>query len=76
MALDSLKKMESAWRTPSRIAQPGMDGEARPCRLHSPRTERMTEKIAVTPSAISVQTQKKTPLELAILPPTSPAPIM
>jgi hypothetical protein len=36
----------------------------------------MTEKIAVTPSAMSVQTQKKTPAELAILPPTSPAPIM
>ena len=28
------------------------------CRLHSPRTERMTEKVAVTPSARSVQTKK------------------
>jgi hypothetical protein len=36
----------------------------------------MPEKIAVTPSARSVQTQKKIPLELAILPPTSPAPLM
>ena len=34
------------------------------------------EKVEVTPSAMSVQTQKKTPLELAILPPTSPAPLM
>jgi hypothetical protein len=35
------------------------------CRLRSPRTERMREKTAVTPSAMSVQT-KKTPLDLAI----------
>ena len=34
------------------------------------------EKVEVTPSAMSVQTQKKTPPELAILPPTSPAPLM
>src|SRR5260370_6680247 len=39
-------------------------------RLHSPRAERMTEKSAVTPSAISVQTKKNAPLELAMLPPT------
>src|SRR2546423_882459 len=44
------------------------------CRLHSPRAARMTEKVEVAPSAIRVQTQKKTPLELAILPPTSPTP--
>jgi hypothetical protein len=37
-------------------------------RLQSPRTERMTEKSAVTPSVMSVQTQKKIPLEFAILP--------
>jgi hypothetical protein len=36
----------------------------------------MAEKSEVTPSVRSVQTQKKTPLELAIPPPTSPAPIM
>ncbi len=36
----------------------------------------MREKIAVTWSVIRVQTQKKIPLELAILPPTSPFPIM
>ena len=47
------------------------------CGLHSPRTERMTEKSAVTPSARSVQTKKKAPLELAMLPPTpTPFPIM
>src|SRR6516225_6546004 len=34
-------------------------------RLHSPRAERMREKIAVTPSARSVQTEKA-PLDLAI----------
>jgi hypothetical protein len=46
-------------------------------RLHSPRAERMTEKSAVTPSAISVQTKKKAPLDLAMLPPTpTPFPIM
>jgi hypothetical protein len=39
-------------------------------RLHSPRAEMMTEKSAVTPSAISVQTKKKAPLELAMLPPS------
>src|SRR5438445_13010236 len=44
------------------------------CRPHRPRAERMIEKVEVTPSAMSVQTQKKTPLELAMLPPTSPAP--
>jgi hypothetical protein len=33
----------------------------------------MTEKSGVTPSAMSVQTQKKTPLELTILPPTGPS---
>src|SRR6266581_4764305 len=32
------------------------------CRLHSPRTERMTEKSAVTPGARSVQMKKKPPL--------------
>jgi hypothetical protein len=31
-------------------------------RLHSPRAERMTEKSAVTPSAMRVQTKKKPPL--------------
>jgi len=36
-------------------------------RLHSPRTERMTEKSAVTPIARSVQTKKKCPLELPTL---------
>src|SRR5437667_9994768 len=35
-------------------------------RLHSPRAERMTEKSAVTPSAMSVQTKKKAPLDLAM----------
>src|SRR5712691_13275264 len=45
------------------------------CRLHSPRAERMTEKSAVTPSAMSVQTKKKAPLDLAKSPPT-PFPIM
>ena len=47
-------------------------------RLHSPRTERMTEKIAVTPIAMRVQTKKnspKSPLRLA-MPPTSPDPLM
>ena len=38
-------------------------------RVHSPRPERMTEKSAVTPSAMSAQTKKKAPLDLAILPP-------
>src|SRR5438094_5500997 len=45
-------------------------------RLHSPSAERMAENAPVTPSARSVQTQKKIPLELTILPPTSPAPLM
>ena len=36
-------------------------------RPHRPRAERMTEKAEVTPSAMSVQTQKKIPLEWAIL---------
>src|SRR5215469_13913201 len=46
-------------------------------RVHSPRAERMTEKSAVTPSAMSVQTKKKAPLDLAMLPPTpTPFPIM
>jgi hypothetical protein len=40
------------------------------CGLHSPRTKRMTQKSAVTPSARSVQTKKKAPLELAMLLPT------
>ena len=44
-------------------------------RLHSPRAARMTEKSPVTPIARSVQTQKNLPLELAILPPTIPAPL-
>jgi hypothetical protein len=35
----------------------------------------MTEKSAVTPSAISVQIKEKAPLDLAIVPPT-PAPFM
>jgi hypothetical protein len=39
-------------------------------RLHSPRTERMTEMSAVTPSAMIVQMNKKAPLDLAISPPT------
>jgi len=34
------------------------------------------ERVEVTPSATSVQTQKKIPLELAILLPTSPTPLM
>ena len=34
-------------------------------RLHSPRTKRMTEKSAVTQSAMIVQTKKKAPLDLA-----------
>src|SRR2546427_10262480 len=33
-------------------------------RLHSPRTERMTEKSAVTPSARSVQMKRKPPLRV------------
>jgi hypothetical protein len=45
------------------------------CRLHSARTERMTEKRAVTPSAMIVQMKKKAPLDLAMLPPT-PFPII
>src|SRR5437868_15535087 len=36
----------------------------RHCRLHSPRAA-----VTVAPSVMSVQTQKKIPLELAILPP-------
>ena len=35
--------------------------------LHNPCTERMTEKSPVTPIAISVQTKKKCPPELAML---------
>src|SRR5437899_1257396 len=35
-------------------------------RLHSPRAERMAEKSPVTPRAISVQTKRKPPLDLAI----------
>jgi hypothetical protein len=54
---------------PFRVRVVGLPGW-RHCRLHSPRAERMTEKIAVTPSARSVQTKKK-PLDLAI-----PAPFM
>src|SRR6266581_8165366 len=40
-------------------------------RLHSPRAERMTEKIAVTPRAMSVQAKKKAPPDLmpAVTPP-------
>src|SRR5262245_26881192 len=44
-------------------------------RLHNPRTERMTEKSAVTPTAMIVQMKKKAPLDFAISPPT-PFPIM
>ena len=40
--------------------------------LHSPRADRITDMTEVTPRAISVQTQKSFPPELAILPPTSP----
>jgi hypothetical protein len=44
------------------------------CGFHSPRTAKMTEKSAVTPSARSVKTKKtkkkKAPLELAMLLPT------
>jgi hypothetical protein len=36
----------------------------------------MAEKVEVTPSAMSVETQKKIPLVLAILRPTIPAPCM
>src|SRR5215467_3722233 len=36
----------------------------------------MRKKVEDTPSAMSVHTQKKTPLELAILPQTTPAPLM
>jgi hypothetical protein len=43
--------------------------------LHNPFAERMKEKSEVTPSAMSVQTKKKAPLDLAISAPT-PAPIM
>src|SRR6266566_5100691 len=46
------------------------DGVGPRRRLHSPRTERMAERVEVTPSAMSVQTQKKTPLVLTILRPT------
>jgi hypothetical protein len=45
------------------------------CGLHSPRAERRTEQSAVTPSAMSVQTKRRPPLDLAMLPPT-PAPIV
>ena len=41
-------------------------------RLHSPRSERMRENIAVTPSACSVQTNKKAGLDLAISPRKTP----
>jgi len=52
-----------------------LDYRERPhCMLHSPRTERMTEKSTVTPSAMMVQIKKKAPLDLAMLPPT-PFPI-
>jgi len=44
---------------------PGLAGR----RLHSPHSERMAEKSAVTPTALSVQTKKKAPLDLAIPPP-------
>src|SRR5580700_3511736 len=43
------------------------------CGLHSPRAERTMEKSAVTPSAMSVQTKKKPPLELA-MPLATPTP--
>src|ERR1700691_5990015 len=43
------------------------------CGLHSPRAERTIEKSAVTPSAMSVQTKKKPPLELA-MPLATPTP--
>src|SRR5258705_9317444 len=47
------------------------------CRVHSSRAERMTERSAVTPSAMIVHTKKKAPLDLAMLPPTpTPFPIM
>jgi hypothetical protein len=36
----------------------------------------VTEKSVVTPSAMSVQTKKKAPLDLAMSPPTSPDPVM
>src|SRR5439155_12614875 len=42
---------------------------------HNARAERMTEKSAVTPSAMSVQIKEKAPLDLASVPPT-PAPFM
>src|SRR5215212_5973255 len=61
------------WLVPDEIQA---DSGRRHGRLHSPRTERMTEKSPVTPIEISVQTQKKTPLELAMLPPTRPLPLM
>jgi hypothetical protein len=35
----------------------------------------MMEKVEITPSAMRVQTRRKTPLEVAIVPPTSPAPV-
>ncbi len=45
--------------------------------LHSPCAERTTEKSAVTPSARSVQTKKKPPLEFAMLLATpTPFPLM
>src|SRR4029450_2658136 len=46
-------------------------------RLHSPRTERMTEKSPVTPIAISVHTKKKAPLvwPMLLVTPT-PFPLM
>ena len=43
-------------------------------RLHSPRTERMTEKSAVTPIARSVQTKKNPPLR--VVPKPIPTPLM
>src|SRR5215471_8108431 len=46
-------------------------------RLHSPRTERMAEKSPVTPIAMSVQTKRTAPLELAMrLPAPTPFPLM
>ena len=45
-------------------------------KLHSASAERMSEKIAVTSSVMSVKTQNKTRPELTTLGPTSPVPIM
>src|SRR5688572_21855043 len=36
------------------------------CGFHSARAERITEKSPIAPSAISIQTKRKPPLELAI----------